>query len=178
MLSFFVTRGLIVILLTASGIAKNNMNDLKPVDYIEIEKFMGKWYVVGAIPTFAEKDAVNAIETYELNKNGNIDITFTHYKKSPEGKYKEYHPKGFIYNKKTNSEWRVQFFWPFKFKYLVIDIAEDYRYTVIGVPNKKYLWIMARDAQLSVEDNKAIRTKLVEQRYDISKIVDIPQIWN
>ena len=30
-------------------------------------------------------------------------------------------------DKKTNAEWRVQFFWPFKFKYLVIDLAEDYQ---------------------------------------------------
>lgn len=157
--------------------AQNNMEELKTVAYVNIERFMGDWYVVGVIPTFAEKDAVNAIERYELNDKGNIDITFTHYKKSPQGKFKEYHPKGFIYNKETNSEWRVQFFWPLKFKYLVIDLAEDYRYTVIGVPNRKYVWIMAREAQLSEEDIANIQQNLVKQGYDISKIVDVPQIW-
>jgi len=159
------------------GMSENSIK-LKTVDYVDMEKFMGKWFVVGVIPTFAEKGAVNAIETYELNKNGNIDITFTHHKISPKGKFKEYHPKGFIYDHETNAEWRVQFFWPFKFKYLVIDLAEDYRYTVIGVPNKKFLWIMARDTQLSNEDNQIIRDKLLEQGYDITKIVDVPQIWD
>ena len=168
---------LVVILFTTMGLAKENMNELKPVEYVDIERFMGDWFVVGVIPTFAEINAVNAIETYELNEKGDVDITFTHYKKSPDGEFKEYHPKGFIYNKVTNSEWRVQFFWPLRFKYLVIDLADDYRYTVIGVPNKKYLWIMARDTQLNNEDNKVIRDKLVQQGYDISKIVDIPQIW-
>lgn len=164
-------------MLLSVSMAKGNKKELLTVDYVDIEKFMGKWYVIGVIPTFAEKDAVNAIETYELNDKGNIDITFTHYKESTEGKFKEYQPKGFIYDKKTNAEWRVRFFWPFKFKYLVIDLAEDYRYTVIGVPNKKYLWIMARDIKLSEDDNTNIREKLVEQGYDISKIVDVPQIW-
>ena len=168
---------LIAIILTTMVFAKNNVEELKTVEFVDIERFLGDWYVVGVIPTFAEKDAVNAIERYELNDKGNIDITFTHYKKSPEGKYKEYHPKGFIFDKKTNAEWRVQFFWPFKFKYLVIDLAEDYRYTVIGVPNRKYVWIMARDAILSEEDNKQIREKLSDQGYDVSKIVDVPQIW-
>ena len=168
---------LIAIILTTMVFAKNNVEELKTVEFVDIERFLGDWYVVGVIPTFAEKDAVNAIERYELNDKGNIDITFTHYKKSPDGKYKEYHPKGFIFDKKTNAEWRVQFFWPFKFKYLVIDLAEDYRYTVIGVPNRKYVWIMARDTMLSEEDNKLIREKLSDQGYDISKIVDIPQIW-
>ena len=168
---------LVAIILTTMVFAKNNVEELKTVEFVDIERFLGDWYVVGVIPTFAEKDAVNAIERYELNDKGNIDITFTHYKKSPEGKYKEYHPKGFIFDKKTNAEWRVQFFWPFKFKYLVIDLAEDYRYTVIGVPNRKYVWIMARDTMLSEEDNKLIREKLSNQGYDVSKIVDVPQIW-
>ena len=168
---------LIAIILTTMVFAKNNVEELKTVEFVDIERFLGDWYVVGVIPTFAEKDAVNAIERYELNDKGNIDITFTHYKKSPEGKYKEYHPKGFIFDKKTNAEWRIQFFWPFKFKYLVIDLAEDYRYTVIGVPNRKYVWIMARDTMLSEEDNKLIREKLLNQGYDISKIVEVPQVW-
>ncbi len=177
MFKTLLTTVLTGIMFLSLGIAKDNMKELKTVDYVDIEKFMGKWFVVGVIPTFAEKDAVNAVETYELNKKGNIDITFTHYKKSPDGKFKDNHPKGFIYNKETNSEWRVQFIWPFKFKYLVIDLADDYRYTVIGVPNRKFLWIMARDTQLSAEDNKVIREKLVEQGYDITKIVEVPQIW-
>ena len=168
---------LIAIILTTLVFAKNNVEELKTVEFVDIERFLGDWYVVGVIPTFAEKDAVNAIERYELNDKGNIDITFTHYKKSPEGKYKEYHPKGFIFDEKTNAEWRVQFFWPFKFKYLVIDLAEDYRYTVIGVPNRKYVWIMARNTMLSEEDNKLIREKLLNQGYDISKIVEVPQVW-
>ena len=170
-------RILLVMHLISIGIAKDSKM-LHTVDYVDIDKFMGKWYVVGVIPTFAEKDAVNAIETYELNEKGNIDITFTHHKKSPDGEFKKYHPKGFIFNKETNSEWRVQFFWPFKFKYLVIDLAEDYRYTVIGVPSKKYLWIMARSTTLSDDDNILIRKKLIEQGYDITKIVDVPQIWD
>ena len=168
---------LTLLLFLSISMAQNSSKELETVDYVDIERFMGDWYVVGVIPTFVEKDAVNAIETYELNEDGNIDITFTHYKKSPSGEFKEYHPKGFIYDEETNAEWRVQFIWPLKFKYLVIDLAEDYRYTVIGVPNRKYVWIMARDTKLSIEDNEAIRERLSEQGYDISKIVDVPQIW-
>jgi apolipoprotein D and lipocalin family protein len=178
MLFSLVRSLLLIILLVSIGVTSDKSDELKPVDYVDIEKFMGKWYVVGVIPTFAEKDVVNAIETYELNENGNVDITFTHYKKTPDGKFKEYHPKGFIYNKETNSEWRVQFFWPFRYKYLVIDLADDYRYTVIGVPSKKYLWIMSRDIKLSEKDNKIIRENLVKQGYDITNIIDVPQIWD
>ena len=44
---------LVVILLATMGLAKNNKNELIPVEYVDIERFMGDWYVVGVIPTFA-----------------------------------------------------------------------------------------------------------------------------
>ncbi|MCJ7801241.1 MAG: lipocalin family protein, partial [Candidatus Marinimicrobia bacterium] len=66
---------LIAIILTTMVFAKNNIEELKTVEFVDIERFLGDWYVVGVIPTFAEKDAVNAIERYELNDKGNIDIT-------------------------------------------------------------------------------------------------------
>ena len=43
--------------------------------------------------------------------------------------------------------------------------------------NKKFLWIMSRETELSEEDDLNIREKLVEQGNDISKIVNIPKIW-
>jgi apolipoprotein D and lipocalin family protein len=86
---------------------------LKLVDRVEIPRFMGKWFVVANIPTFIEKGAHNATETYELASDGSIDITFRFNKDSFDGPVKEYHPRGFIYDKQSNAEWRVRFVWPF-----------------------------------------------------------------
>ena len=59
-----------------------NGNVMKTVDYVDIERFMGDWYVIANIPTFIEKEATNAIESYRLDKDGNIATTFTFFKKS------------------------------------------------------------------------------------------------
>ena len=37
---------------------------------------MGDWYVIANIPTFLEKDAYNAVESYRLDENGVIHTTF------------------------------------------------------------------------------------------------------
>tara|TARA_Y100001970_G_C14156215_1_gene815713 strand:- start:1144 stop:1284 length:141 start_codon:yes stop_codon:yes gene_type:complete len=37
---------------------------------------MGVWYIIANIPTFIEKRATNAIESYELNESGEIEIKF------------------------------------------------------------------------------------------------------
>jgi len=147
------------------------------IPYVEINRFMGPWYVIGIIPNFMEKNAVNGIETYTLKENNKIGIEYRFNVKTPQGKEKVMHPKAYIYDTKTNAEWRVQFFWPIKFPYLVIDLAEDYHYTVIGVPNKKFVWIMAREPQIEETEYADILTRLQQKGYDIAKIKKMPQIW-
>lgn len=34
---------------------------------------------------------------------------------------------------------KVQFFWPFKAKYWIIDLTDNYRYAVVSHPNKFFL---------------------------------------
>ena len=152
-----------------------NINNYKTVKYINIEKFMGDWYVIANIPTFIEKQAINPIETYLLNPDGYIDTKFSFYKNSFK-EIKTYRAKGFIKNLDTNAEWKMQFFWPVKFPYLIIDIADDYSFTVISVPNKKYIWIMSRKSVLDDHIYNNILKKLDQNGYDISKIKKTIQI--
>ena len=54
----------------------NKTTPIKTHPNVDIKKFMGPWYVIAHIPTFIEKEAYNAVESYELYKNGNIQTTF------------------------------------------------------------------------------------------------------
>ena len=157
---------------------KTKFDDLETVDYVDLEKFMGDWYVIANIPTFIEKGAVNAIESYRLDSKGRVKTTFTFRKGSKNGPEKEYNPTGFIYDKKTNAEWRMQFLWPFKSPFLIIDLDEDYTYTVIGIPSRKYVWIMARNHSLDEKIYNNIVSNLKKVGYDISQIQKIEQDWD
>ena len=150
---------------------------LKTVEYVDIERFMGDWYVIANIPTFIEKNACNAIESYKLNARGEIQTTFSFYQDSPNGKRKEYNPKGYIYNTETNAEWRMQFIWPFKMPFLIIDLDTNYSYTVIGVPNRKYVWIMSRKPSLGSKTYNMIIDKLKDVGYDVKQIKKVTQEW-
>jgi len=154
------------------------MDKLKTVGYVDLNKFMGDWYVIANIPTFIEKGAVNAIESYELDSKGRVKTTFTFKKDSISGPLKTYNPTGFIHDKETNAEWRMQFLWPFKSPFLIIDLADDYSYTVIGIPSRKYVWIMARDHKMSDDLYNKIISFLEKVDYDINKIERIPQVWD
>lgn len=150
------------------------MPPLKKVDSVDIKRFMGDWYVIASIPTFIEKGAHNAIETYTWNeKKERIDVLFRFNKDGFDGEIKEYTQKAFVHDPSGN-EWRIQFFWPFKFPYLILDLAPDYSYTVIGVPNRSYVWIMARTSTLPNKTYQEIVERLKSQKYDIKLIEKVP----
>lgn len=137
------------------------------VDSVDIPKFMGKWYVLGGRFTAFEKDVHNGTESYNWNEEKKrIDIDFRYNKGSFDGKVKSIPQKGWIYNAKTNAHWKVQPLWPLKLSYLIIGLAPDYSWTAIGVPNQKYLWIMARSPENAEQKIAAAKARLKEIGYD------------
>jgi apolipoprotein D and lipocalin family protein len=44
---------------------------------VDLERFMGDWYVIANIPTFIEKNAHNAMESYRLAEDGTVATTFS-----------------------------------------------------------------------------------------------------
>ncbi len=151
---------------------------LGTVPGVDIKRFMGDWYVIANIPTFLEKEAYNAIESYKLDADGTIATTFTFRKGSFNGPVKTYHPRGFIRDTGSNSVWDMQFLWPFKSEFLIIYLKEDYSVTVIGRSKLDYVWIMARTPAIPGADYQKILTLLEGAGYDTGKIRKIPQKWD
>ena len=87
---------------------------IEPVDYVDLPRFMGDWYVIANIPTWVETDAYNAVESYRLDADGTIATTFTFREGSFDGALKRYQPRGFVLDTETNAVWGMQFVWPFK----------------------------------------------------------------
>ncbi|WP_292483776.1 lipocalin family protein [Methylophaga sp.] len=145
---------------------------------VDIKRFMGDWYVIANIPTFIEKGAHNAVESYELNEDGTIATTFTFNKGSFDGELKQYHPKGFILDEESNAVWGMQFIWPIKADYRIVYINDDYTQTIIGREKRDYVWIMARTPQIPEQDYLQMLKLLAEQGYDISQIKKVPQQWD
>jgi apolipoprotein D and lipocalin family protein len=91
-------------------------------------------------------------------------------KDSVNGKESYIKGKAFIDPNSGNSKLKVQFFWPFKGKYWIIDLAEDYSYAVVGHPNREYLWILSRTPSLDKKTYEAILSRLENKNFDLSKL--------
>jgi apolipoprotein D and lipocalin family protein len=151
--------------------------EMKTVDYVDIERFMGSWYVIANIPTFLEKNAYNAVETYSLNDDGTIATNFTFRKGGFDGNVKEYNPKAFILDKESNALWGMRFIWPIKADYRIVYLDEDYSETIIGRQDRDFVWIMARTPTISDLAYDRLVSSVSSLGYDTTKLQRVPQRW-
>ncbi len=154
----------------------SNLEPLKAVDHVDIERFMGDWYVIANIPTAIEKGAHNAIESYRLDDDGSIATTFTFHKGDFNGPLKTYEPRGYV-SEGSNAVWGMQFIWPIKADYRIIYLDEDYSVTVIGRNKRDYVWIMAREPAIPEPEYADIVNLLESVGYDPAEIQLVPQKW-
>ena len=150
---------------------------LETVEYVDIERFMGDWYVIANIPTFLEKGAHNAVETYELNDDGTIATTFVFRKGGFDGKRKEYNPRAWVREDTGNAVWGMQFVWPVKADYRIVYLADDYSRTVIARNKRDFVWFMSRTPTVSETEYAEIESFIGSLGYDTGKLRRVPQRW-
>jgi len=144
---------------------------------VDLQRFMGDWHVIASIPSFIEKGAHNAIESYRLAADGTIETTFTFRANGFDGPPKRYTPRGFVLDRDSNAVWGMQFVWPIKADYRIVYLAPDYSRTVIGREARDYVWIMARSPTIPEAEYQALVGLLRAQGYDVSLLRKVPQRW-
>ena len=150
---------------------------IRTVDHVDLERFMGDWYVIANIPTFIEEGAHNAIESYRLDDDGTIATTFTFRAGGFDGELKRYEPRGFVGDDPSRAVWGMQFIWPFKADYRVIYLNPDYSQTIIGRKPRDDVWVMARTPSVREQDMQRMLQVIADQGYDSTKVKRVPQRW-
>ncbi|HET7204688.1 MAG TPA: lipocalin family protein [Steroidobacteraceae bacterium] len=145
---------------------------------VELERFMGDWYVIASIPTRFEKGAHNAVESYRLDPDGSIATTFTYRDGAFDGPQKVMRPRGFVRDRSRNAVWGMQFVWPIKAEYVIAYVDAAYSQTIIARSKRDYVWIMARTPTLPSEEYARLQRRVQELGYDLSKLQKVPQRWD
>jgi apolipoprotein D and lipocalin family protein len=149
-------------------LAKEELKPLEVVPYVELNKYLGKWYEIAHLPFRFENGCTDITATYSLSKDGNVSVLNECLR---DGKLKQANGKAKVVDKNSGAKLKVTFFWPFSADYWIIDLGNDYDYAVVGTPNRKYLWILSRTPQM--DDN--LFSQLVEsvksKGFDINKLI-------
>lgn len=141
--------------------------DLDTVSSVDLEKYAGKWFDIASFPQRFQKGCENTTATYTLTDKGYV-IVENRCKKQEEMTYIK--GKAFVLKNSGNAKLKVQFFWPFRGKYWIIELDKNYQYAVVGHPNRKYLWILSREPKMNNVLYEELLKKIESKGFDINKI--------
>jgi apolipoprotein D and lipocalin family protein len=153
-----------------------NAQSLKTVPNVELNKYAGKWYEIASYPQRFQKGCHCTTADYTLSEKGYVIVENRCNRDSINGKPSYIKGKAFVEKKSGNAKLKVQFFWPFKGKYWIIDLADDYSYAVVSNPNRKYLWILSRTCKMDTATYQQILSRLKEKGFDLAKLKITKQV--
>ena len=155
--------------------APSNLPPVALVPHVDLPRFMGDWYVIANIPTFLEKGAHNAKDSYRLAPDGTITTTFSFNADARDGPAKRYGSRGYVMDSATNAIWGQQYVWPFKADYRISYLSSDYSETVITRDKRDYVWIMARTPTIPEADLARLEAFVQSQGYAANSLQLVPQ---
>jgi len=154
----------------ASGPAGASAKPLEVVPFVDLQKYLGTWYEIATIPQRFQKGCVGVTAEYKLRPDGDITVVNTCRQGSLDGKVRTVRGKAWVVDKKTNAKLRVRFFWPFSGAYWIIGLDADYRWAIVGHPDRTYLWILSREPQMDDALYKELLRLIADKGYHLAKI--------
>lgn len=154
-----------------------DMQKIKPVANVDLQRYMGTWYVLASIPTGFETDGNNAVETYTLQPGNRVKTVFQFRRGSFDAPLKTIESTGYVADGTGNAVWGVQVFWFFRAQYLVAFLNDDYSQVIVARDKRDYVWVMARTPTVSQPDYDALVQRVKDLGYPVDKLVKVPQQW-
>ena len=155
------------------------LNSPTTVDSLDLQRYTGLWYEIARLPNrFQKKCIKNTTASYRLLPNGKIEVVNRCLQ--ADGKAADIKGIAKVVDPVSNSRLKVSFFRPlgislFWGDYWVIGLGEDYEYAVVGTPDRKYGWILARQSRLEQAQLDKIFDLLQRQGYQPADFVMTPQ---
>ena len=153
---------------------------VKTVDSIDLQKYLGKWYEIAAIPQSFQKQCVgNTTAVYANTDEGLISVVNTC--DTASGTPSVANGRAKVIDKNSNSKLKVTFVhflgWQFLLgvDYWILAIGENYSYAIVGAPNRDYAWILSRTPGMTNEKIIEANQALVTQGFDTCKLISTIQ---
>jgi apolipoprotein D and lipocalin family protein len=155
------------------GAVAMSQTPLKTVDHVDLPRYAGKWYEIARLPNrFEKKCARDVTAEYEL-KDGNVSVRNTCIQQ--DGSSTTAKGKAKVVDAATGAKLKVTFFWPFYGNYWIIGLDPDYKWAIVGEPDRKYLWILSRTPSLPKTTLDTLLKKVEESGYRPSELMYVTQ---
>ncbi len=173
---FLLLSVLAASLLAGCATASKPAPDLHTVAHVDLDRYMGRWYVISHTPYILEKGKVASSDNYSARPDGRMNNVFAFRKGSLDAPEETWNGVATVVNKETNAEWKVQFIWPISSTYLLLDLDPTYRWALVSSGGGGIIWVLARDTSIPAPTYQEILGLIAKRGLDGKNLEMVPQI--
>jgi len=172
---------LIICLLSLNTACMGVPKNVKVVDSVEANQYLGTWYEIARLDHSFERDLEQVTATYSINPNGSIKVVNRGYNPKTQ-EWKEAIGKAYFIDPPNadgtfTGKLKVSFFGPFYGAYNIIALDKPYyNYVMICGPSRDYLWILARTPQLAYPIKQELIAKANSLGFDTDRLIYVNQV--
>ncbi|MCK6598595.1 MAG: lipocalin family protein [Bdellovibrionaceae bacterium] len=175
-MNFLLSFYLCIFTLGCVSLAKDSRPTVQTAQFVDLNKYLGKWYEVASIPQSFQKQCVaNTTAQYSLTDNGLIKVLNSCTKIDDSVSVAEARAR--VIDTQSYSKLKVTFVklfdWVFAFggNYWILDVDSNYNIALVGDPTRNYAWILSRYPSLSTAQWVEAEKTFKNQGYDTCKIL-------
>lgn len=147
---------------------------VQTVESVDLKRYAGMWYEIANLPMTFQRDCVgDTTAEYTLHPDGAVGVN--NRCRTKDGDIDSASGTATAVEGSNNAKLEVSFFKPFKGDYWVIGLDPEYRWAVVGSPDRKYLWILSRSPQLQQEELDRALATAKAQGYPLDELRYTPQ---
>ncbi|WP_298038017.1 lipocalin family protein [uncultured Microbacterium sp.] len=155
-------------------------NNVRSVESLDLERYLGLWYEIGRLPLRYEDDAAtNVTAEYSLNDDGTVTVDNRCHDEDGKPTQALGHA---VPDEEHPGRLQVTFLpeglrWiPFtKADYWVLRIDPEYRHALVGTPDHKYLWLLSREPHMDAARKTDYLATAQEQGYALDSWIEAGQ---
>ena len=158
-----------------SAIIHKSASTPTTVDSVDLKKYAGTWYEIGRLPMYFQRNCASDVTANYTEKTDGSGIIVTNkcVQKDGSGITSEGIAKPVD---ESGSKLKVTFL-PSWIRWLPVGRADywvlardaDYKTALVGTPDKKYLWLLARSPNVTQETYAKYRQIAQQQGYDLKE---------
>ena len=142
---------------------------VKPVENFELDRYLGKWYEIARLDHSFERGLQNITAEYSLRDDGGVKVINRGY--SAKKGWDEAEGKAYFVEESDLGFLKVSFFGPFYGSYIVFELEENYEYAFVSGPKTSYLWLLARQPEVSDEVMQRFKSRAGELGFDLQELI-------
>ncbi len=170
------SRQLALALATLLAACQSAHSALNVVADVDLERYSGTWYEIASFPQHFQRGCVATRAHYELRADGKLGITNECRDKGFDGKLRRAEGVAWIANpSQSHAKLKVQFFWPFRGDYWIIELDPNYGYAAVGHPSRDYLWIIARTPTMDRDAYAQLLERIEAHGYALDRLQETLQ---